>query len=154
MPDPFMPDGARRGGEAPEPTDGDAGEVHQAGAIAVRGAGRSLEVLLVRSRRNPAYWIFPKGHVEPGESPASAAVRELREEAGVEGRVLAPAGTLRFEVGGRLLRVDYFVVEALAEGPSEEEERETRWCTPDEAEARLSFEDARDLLRRFLRDAS
>jgi mutator protein MutT len=45
-------------------------------------------VLLVR-RRNPpdaGLWGYPGGRVEPGEAPAEAAIRELREETGVEAR--------------------------------------------------------------------
>lgn len=126
-------------------------EVRQAGAIAVRDAGESREVLIVRARKDPGKWIFPKGHVEPGETAAAAAVRELREEAGVEGRVLAPAGTLRFESGEEAVRVEYFVIEARGERPADEE-RERRWCGLDEADATLSYGDARELLRRVRSD--
>ena len=76
-----------------------------------RGAkhgSRGVEVLMVRRSGSasfmPGVWVFPGGIVEPGESPAAAAARELDEEAGIElgdrgraGRVVAldhPGGGL------------------------------------------------------------
>src|SRR5579859_7135417 len=40
--------------------------VEQAGGIAVRREAGRWTVLLVRARRDPTLWIFPKGHIEPG----------------------------------------------------------------------------------------
>lgn len=48
-------------------------------------------VLLVWHRASQA-WLFPGGHVEPGESPAEAALREVREETGVDAH-MAPSRT-------------------------------------------------------------
>ena len=41
--------------------------VLQGGAIVFREEGDRLSVLLVRSKKDPAIWVFPKGHVDPGE---------------------------------------------------------------------------------------
>jgi 8-oxo-dGTP pyrophosphatase MutT (NUDIX family) len=35
-------------------------------------------------------WSLPKGHVEPGETREEAAIREVQEETGISGRILAP----------------------------------------------------------------
>jgi bis(5'-nucleosidyl)-tetraphosphatase len=51
-----------------------------AGVIVVRETALGPRFLLLRSYR---YWDFPKGHVEQGESPLNAALRETREEAGI-----------------------------------------------------------------------
>ena len=77
----------------------------QAGAIVVRAGKTGPRILLVTARRNPDNWIFPKGHVEPGETLRAAAVREAREEAGVEGNVIAPAGRMSFDFGENTYRV-------------------------------------------------
>src|SRR5258705_12444126 len=41
-------------------------------------------------------WSIPKGVVEPGESIEEGAVRETREETGVEARIIAPLGHVRY----------------------------------------------------------
>ena len=48
-----------------------------AGVVIVSLMERKLKFLLLRAYRN---WDFPKGIVEPGESPIDAALREVREE--------------------------------------------------------------------------
>jgi len=52
----------------------------------LRGAGASLECLTLRRApggRCPGSWEAVHGHIEPGEHPAEAARRELREETGL-----------------------------------------------------------------------
>jgi bis(5'-nucleosidyl)-tetraphosphatase len=48
-----------------------------AGAVVIKGRGEARRYLILRAYRN---WDFPKGHVEPGEDPLAAAVREVEEE--------------------------------------------------------------------------
>ena len=62
---------------------------HTAGGIVLDDQGR---VLLVR-HRNHGRWLQPGGSIEPGEDPAAAALREIREETGVEAE---PIGTVNF----------------------------------------------------------
>lgn len=52
------------------------------------------EVLLLRDRMG--FWVFPKGHPEPGESLEEAAVREVWEETGVRAEVLLPLYPTRY----------------------------------------------------------
>jgi 8-oxo-dGTP pyrophosphatase MutT (NUDIX family) len=51
-----------------------------AGVVVVRETDDGARLLLLRAYRD---WDFPKGHVEPGEDPLAAAIRETREEAGI-----------------------------------------------------------------------
>jgi 8-oxo-dGTP pyrophosphatase MutT (NUDIX family) len=118
------------------------GVVKQAGAVAVRRHGAGAEVLVVRAKKNPAHWIFPKGHIEPGETAAQAAVRELREEAGVVGEIAGPLGTSGFQLGGNDIEVSYFLVRCYGTAPPAER-RETQWVRFDDARTILTFEDAR-----------
>jgi 8-oxo-dGTP pyrophosphatase MutT (NUDIX family) len=118
----------------------------QAGAIVVRAGKNGPRILLVTARRNPDNWIFPKGHVEPGETLRAAAVREAREEAGVEGNVIAPAGRMSFDFGDNNYRVSYFIVRTEDAG-QEREGRQLRWLKYKQALKRLTFDETQDLLR-------
>lgn len=53
-----------------------------AGVVVVRFVDGAARFLLLRAYRN---WDFPKGEVEPGETPLLAACREVREETGLDG---------------------------------------------------------------------
>lgn len=116
--------------------------VCQAAAIAVRGVRADGEVLIVRARKNPTDWIFPKGHVELGETAAQAAVRELLEEGGVVGVAEDLVGVSTIQAGPRLLEVSYFKVRFTAAGVATES-RETRWVSFEDAQRLLTYEDAR-----------
>jgi len=121
--------------------------VPEAGAIVVRYQGDSPRVLLVTASRNPAHWLFPKGHIEAGETPEEAAAREVREEAGVVGTVWGPAGSTEYRLDGKTYQVRYFLLAFDREEGQGEAERERLWCSFEEAQERLSFPDLRKLLR-------
>jgi 8-oxo-dGTP pyrophosphatase MutT (NUDIX family) len=121
--------------------------IEQAGAVVVRLDRQEPEVLLVTSRRNPERWIFPKGHVEQGETLELAALREAHEEAGVSGAVIGRAGSLTFQRDGDRVRVTYYIVEADNAGASREGRR-LEWMSFGEAAARLSFANAIKVLER------
>lgn len=126
--------------------------VHQAGAIVYRIHHARVDVLIVRAKKTPKQWIFPKGHIEPAEKPEAAALREAREEAGVIGRAVKPLKPLlEFDSAGERVRVQYFLVKSLGEAPPSER-REKQWVSPDEALQMLTHENARRLLRSTLLD--
>lgn len=130
----------------------DPSRVRQAGAIAVRGQGSGAEVFLVRAKKNPGDWIFPKGHIEPGEDARTAAVRELLEEGGVIGTAGELVGVSTFRTGTKHVEVVYYLVTFVGDGVAEDA-RETRWLPLDAAKAVLTYEDARryvDAVRQML----
>jgi len=116
-----------------------------AGAITAKLDSGTIGILLVTAKRNCAQWIFPKGHIEPGESAESAALRELREEAGIAGKSLGLLGRLAFGTDEGEV-VDYYLVQFVAEQGKGESERQVQWFRFDEAIDRLSFPDAKKLL--------
>jgi ADP-ribose pyrophosphatase YjhB (NUDIX family) len=73
--------------------------VHAVGAVVVDPGGR---VLLVRRGRPPSVgsWTLPGGHLEPGETPEAAVVREVLEETAVAARVVCPLGVVRVDREG------------------------------------------------------
>jgi diadenosine hexaphosphate hydrolase (ATP-forming) len=120
--------------------------IEQAGGVAFRRRRGRVEILLVRSKKDPSIWIFPKGHIEPGETAADAALRETREEAGEDGELLRPLGRpLEFMSGEEPVRVRYFLIRGTGTVTSREE-REKCWLPVDEARRALAFESARGLL--------
>lgn len=124
-----------------------ATSIRQAGALAIRTEKGVTKIALVRARKDPAHWIFPKGHIEPGESAAAAAARELLEEAGIEGTVIRRAGECSHRREGITYRVDYYLLRYRATRHAGESGREMRWCTIHGALELLTFANTRRILR-------
>ena len=118
-----------------------------AGGVVVRADGPEARFLLVTATRRPGLWVFPKGHIEPGESPEQAAVREVLEEAGVDATVVSPIGATEFRNARGLVRAQFYLMAFVAQGPVGEDRRRA-WLTADEARRALTFEDARMLITR------
>lgn len=68
----------------------------RAGGVIYRKTGDNLEYLLVTSNSNKNRWIFPAGHIEEGEEPAVAALREVVEEAGIEACIIIDLGSFQY----------------------------------------------------------
>ena len=122
--------------------------IRQSGAIVVRLDSKEPRVLLVTSKRNPRKWIFPKGHIEKKESAEAAALREAKEEAGVAGKLIGPAGVLEYGFFGVKARVEYFLAVLTRETGPPEDGRARAWCGLDDALDRLSYKSTRKLLRK------
>jgi ADP-ribose pyrophosphatase YjhB (NUDIX family) len=118
-----------------------------AGGIVIKRQDGKIRFLIVSAKQEPKHWVFPKGHIIPWESAEETAKREVHEEAGVEGDVLEPIGASEYHVGNEIVHVQFFLMRYVGEGASAEGRRK-RWCSYSEALGFLSFEDARDLLRR------
>jgi ADP-ribose pyrophosphatase YjhB (NUDIX family) len=120
--------------------------IRQAGGIVVRCQGGSRRYLLVRAKKHPERWIFPKGHIQEGESAEEAAVREVKEEAGVVARVIGPAGVAEFSRDGGKIRAQYFWMTYVRAAARGEEGRDPRWCCKEEALALLTHPVSRRML--------
>jgi 8-oxo-dGTP pyrophosphatase MutT (NUDIX family) len=113
-----------------------------AGGIVFRRSGNQVQYLLIRARKTPGAWVFPKGHIEENESTEEAALREVVEEAGVHARIICPVGQVSF--GTDQVQMFLMAFESVADTPAE---REFVWLELTAALNTLSFADLRKLLR-------
>lgn len=131
-----------------------------AGAI-VYFRGRPLEFLLIAA----TYWEFPKGGIDPDESEVEAALREVREETGLNVRLRdgfrrETTYFYRRHRDGALVKkqVVYFLGEATTrEVRLSSEHTDKAWLPFEEAHSRLRHDSTRRLLteaRQFLRERS
>ena len=131
--------------------------VVSAGGVVLKGD--PPEVLVV-SLRGGRVVTPPKGQVGPGERYPETAVREVREETGVEASVLAPLGRVRYyftvhEPEGPVTvskEVHYFLMRHLGGTPRPQlTEVENAFFLPaSEALERLSYPNEREMLKRAL----
>jgi len=119
---------------------------HSAGAVVIAD-GRCLAL------RRDREWIFPKGHLEAGEEPEAAAVREVFEETGLRIQLLGPLGHTRYDFAGadgrrQSKRVDWFLGQPIG-GELRLEPRFPEAAYLDETELdRLTHEADREIARR------
>ena len=128
-----------------------------AGGVVARqrpGGGWEVALVLVGARRR---WQLPKGIVEEGEAPEVTALRETREEAGVEADLVAPLETVEYwyvgtERGGGRVRFHkrvHFYLMAYRAGDVRDHDREVleaRWVEISEAAAMLAFPSERKVV--------
>jgi 8-oxo-dGTP pyrophosphatase MutT (NUDIX family) len=128
-------------------------ETSAGGVVVRRGTDGPVFLLIRDSYRN---WGFPKGHVEAGEEPAEAAVREVREETGIpELQLRAPIQAIDwyFRFKGRLVhKVCHFYLMETSQEETCPQRAEgitaCRWESFDRAVELVSYANARDVLRR------
>src|SRR5438046_10367295 len=115
-----------------------------AGGLVVDDAGRGL-LIRARDLRNQPVWTLPKGALNPGESAADAALREVREETGWECEVVREldAVTYWFQRDGRRIRktVRWYLMRPLRKaGEHDHEVDEVLWTDPADRRRRLRDE--------------
>jgi ADP-ribose pyrophosphatase YjhB (NUDIX family) len=107
-----------------------------------------------RDRSGRLVWSLPKGHIESGESPEQAAVREVFEETGIHGTVVASLGTIDFWFTADEHRVHktvhHFILRAHGGELSDADPEVTAvaWVPLSEAAKRLRYADERRLVHR------
>lgn len=138
-----------------------------AGGIVFRPlARRGFEVALI-SVGDPPRWQLPKGLVDAGETPETAAVREVREEAGLEAEIVEKLKLVEYwyqaTVGGKRVRyhkfVHFFLMRYLSGEVAhhDHEVNEARWLEVSQAVGTIAFKSERAVLEQaatcILRDA-
>ncbi|MDO8754801.1 MAG: NUDIX domain-containing protein, partial [Anaerolineales bacterium] len=92
------------------------------------------------------HWVLPKGHIDGGESPEAAALRELKEEAGVKGQILAPLLIQKYKKAEENVIIQYYLVRMIGVQVPKED-RILRWEDGKTALKMLSFKEAKSALR-------
>jgi 8-oxo-dGTP pyrophosphatase MutT (NUDIX family) len=99
---------------------------------------------------------LPKGHPEEGESPVDAALREVREEAGVDARLVEPLGDVRYwytRDGRRIAKVVSFFLLAYVSGEVDDHDFEVErasWMALEDAARDLTYAGEREMAARAL----
>jgi ADP-ribose pyrophosphatase YjhB (NUDIX family) len=121
--------------------------------VSIMVANESRELLLVRRAQEPAkdMWCFPIGFAESGESVEEAALRELREEAGIDGRILqiVDVTSEKNDVYGDVLVVS-FEAERVAGTPSAGDDASDARYFPIANLPKLAFSSQEKALTRFI----
>ena len=129
-----------------------------AGGVVVRGSGEGLEVV-VAGREADRTWVFPKGTPDGGETIEQTALREVREESGLDVSIVKPIGTIEywFAVPGERVHklVHFFLMTAHGGDLSrhDHEYDEVRWVPVAEARRLLTYDTYRQMLDRAIEAA-
>jgi 8-oxo-dGTP pyrophosphatase MutT (NUDIX family) len=133
-----------------------------AGGVAFRRVGgtdaigiETVEIALILVEP-PARWQLPKGLVNAGETPETAALREVAEEAGITTRLLAPIDVIEYwyysSRGSKKVRfhkrVHFFLLEYMSGDVANHDDEvvEARWVSLSEAKTMLAFSSERKIV--------
>ena len=134
-----------------------------AGGVVFRKRDSLIEVALT-SRQQGKVWCLPKGLIEKGESPEETALREVREETGLEGRLVEKIEEIKYWYYSkweqvRVFKIVHFYLLEYLKGDTEQhdfEVDEVRWFTLEEAKRVLSYKSERGIVEKaglILKDA-
>ncbi|HEY2072757.1 MAG TPA: NUDIX domain-containing protein [Gaiellaceae bacterium] len=130
-------------------------EFSAGGVLVKRIKGRPHLAAIRPQGKKPGTWVLPKGNIDPGESPAETAIREIREETGVEGRIVEKLGDVKYVYtwdGERIFKVvSFFLVQAGRGRLGEIEEAmrievaEAKWIPLEDAPRLLAYGGEREM---------
>jgi len=122
------------------------------GAVVFRGD----EVLVIKRGKPPfeGHWSIPGGKLMPGENVKDAVAREVREETGLEIKILAlldvfdaPSGDDSGRFAAQMVIIDYVAEWVSGDPVAGDDAREAEFISTDEAARRLSWDVTREAIR-------
>lgn len=125
-----------------------------AGGVVVRDGEVVVIVPTRRAANGNKVLALPKGHVDPGETPAQAAQREVREEAGVDARLVEQLGEVRYwyqRDGRRIPKLVTFFLFDYVGGDVADHDHEVevaRWMPLEQAQRELTYKGEREMVER------
>ncbi|MBI3485952.1 NUDIX domain-containing protein [Candidatus Daviesbacteria bacterium] len=109
--------------------------------------------ILITQHSTNKYWGFPKGHIEKGQTSKEAALREVKEEGGVEAEIIKKVGESKYvytnKTGEKVFKVVIIFLMKYLSGDIQDhdwEVSEALWLSSDEALKKLSFSQDKKLL--------
>lgn len=134
--------------------------VHQvsAGGVAYRRIDHRLEIALIKTS-SEGRWQLPKGLIDPGETPEATAVREVREEAGIDCKILSSLGVIEYWFvaaydGGPKRRyhkkVHFFLMQFVTGDVADHDDEvaEARWVEISQVQSMLAFDSEKKIVER------
>jgi len=124
-----------------------------AGGVVFRHEPEGILWLVVKPKGSEQ-WRFPKGKIEKGENSGQTALREVKEEGGVEARILNKIGNIKYfyvEDGQRIFKtVTFYLMEYIQEAQEGFcwETEEIAWLPFEEAKRKLAFKNEKDILEK------
>lgn len=129
-----------------------------AGGVMYRKNSDQIQIALIHVRNR---WGLPKGHVEEGERIEETALREVREETGLEGRVVKKLGDIRYAYRDKTKegepiriykRVHFYLLRYLKGDVRDHDHEvdEARWFPMDQVIKNLKFATERKMVHRAL----
>jgi ADP-ribose pyrophosphatase YjhB (NUDIX family) len=126
-----------------------------AGGLVVNVADQTGLLIGRRDKRGRMLWSLPKGHIEAGETPEDAALREVLEETGITSEILRLLGVIDFWFmadGKRIHKTVHHFLFQMTGGILQaqiNEVDEVAWFPIRDFSSRLAYSDERKLIASF-----
>lgn len=124
------------------------------GLVVARDAGGLRVALIATNKYGTLRWALPKGHFKKKETAEQAALREVREETGLQVELLEQLSTIDYWFVENRVRyhkfVHYYLMRAVGGSLSDHDDEvvEARWFEWNEALRHMAFSNERELLER------
>jgi ADP-ribose pyrophosphatase YjhB (NUDIX family) len=154
-----MSPGPRSARDDPDPQRWPVRRAESFGGVVVRSAEDGHEVALIRTRslKGKEVWTLPKGTAEAGETPERTALREVREETGIDAEIIEPLEDITYwfiyapERARFRKTVHYYLMRALGGDTTQhdDEVEEVRFVPIDKAPRIVTYASDRRVLKRL-----